>query len=482
MTAGPPAETRPWVGGRPRPGSGVTVVREPATGGVVAEVELAPVSLCLEAVDTAAEALRSWRRSPPRLRAEALRAAFELMTAERDEIAELVRRENGKAWREAVAEVTYAAEFLRWFSEEAVRIGGEIRRSPSGDKDIVVLPEPVGVAVLITPWNFPAAMATRKIAPALAAGCTCVLKPAPETPLTALHLAELLGRAGVPPGVVNVVLPEPPGPAVEAMLAHPAVRKLSFTGSTTVGAGLLRTAAERVLRTSMELGGNAPFIVLDDADLSVAVDAALAAKMRNGGASCVAANRFLVHGSLAEAFTDRLAGRMGALRLALGGERDADVGALVSGAEVDKVTSIVDDLVADGGRLRCGGAAPRHPGSFFEPTVVSGVAVDHPALAGEIFGPVAPVATFGDDAEAISAANAVDAGLIAYVMGDDRLRALAVASELEAGMVAINRGVISDPAAPFGGAKASGLGREGGSEGIEEYLERKYVGMDPLVP
>jgi succinate-semialdehyde dehydrogenase/glutarate-semialdehyde dehydrogenase len=398
------------------------------------------------------------------------------MIEERGRIAALINAENGKALQEATGEVTYAAEFFRWFSEEASRIGGEIRLAPNGDKRIMVVPEPVGVCLLITPWNFPAAMATRKIGPALAAGCTCVLKPAPETPLTAFYLADLLQRAGVPDGVVNVVLPEPPAEAVAAMLRHPAMRKLSFTGSTEVGRVLLRQSADRILRTSLELGGNAPFIVLADSDVQEAADAAVIAKMRNGGASCVAANRFYVHASLAEPFTTALAVRMSAMRLGLGGEPDAEVGALVTAAERDKVAGLVEQAVQDGAQVRLGGSAPDAPGFFYEPTVLGDVAPDAPTLATEIFGPVAPIAVFQHEDEAIRLANSCEAGLIAYVTSGTLTHALRVAEQVEAGMVAINRGVISDPAAPFGGSKASGLGREGGFEGIEEYLERKYIG------
>jgi len=470
--------TSPLIGGDWRSrGAATLAVGDPTTGGLLAEATTSTVEDCRDAVQVAADALPAWRGTAPRERAEILRRAFELMVEEKVAIAELVAAENGKALQEAIGEVTYAAEFFRWFSEEAVRIGGEIRLAPAGDKQILVLPEAVGVCLLITPWNFPAAMATRKIGPSLAAGCTCVLKPAPETPLTAFYLADLLQRAGLPPGIVNVVLPEPPAEAVAAMLEHPAVRKLSFTGSTGVGKHLLRMSADRVLRTSMELGGNAPFLVLADADVELAADAALIAKMRNGGASCVAANRFYVHAGMAESFTGALSARMAALRLGLQRERDADVGALVTAAERDKVASLVERAVDDGASVRLGGHAPASPGWFYEPTVLGDVAPDAPVLATEIFGPVAAIATFEDEAEMIRMANSTEAGLMAYVMSGTLSHAFEVARQIEAGMVAVNRGVISDPAAPFGGTKASGLGREGGFEGIEEYLERKYVGV-----
>jgi succinate-semialdehyde dehydrogenase / glutarate-semialdehyde dehydrogenase len=470
--------TKPLIGAEWRGDTSAAVaVSNPLTGGVLVEVATSSVADCVEAVELAAAALVSWKATAPRQRAEILRRAFELMIAERDQIARLIAAENGKAYSEAVGEVTYAAEFFRWFSEEASRVGGELRLAPNGDKRIMVTPQAVGVCVLITPWNFPAAMATRKIGPALAAGCTCILKPAPETPLTAFYLADLLLRAGLPAGVLSVVLPEPPAEAVAAMLRHPAVRKLSFTGSTVVGQVLLRQSADRVLRTSLELGGNAPFVVLADSDVAEAVEAAMLAKMRNVGASCVAANRFYVHASVADEFTSMFANRMGALRVGLQGEHDAEVGALVTGGERDKVADIVDKARSAGARVVTGGTAPSSPGFFYSPTVLAGVAPDSAMLSSEIFGPVAPIVVFEDEADAIRLANGTDAGLIAYVMSRNLSHALSVAEQLDTGMVAINRGVISDPAAPFGGMKSSGLGREGGFEGIEEYLERKYIGV-----
>lgn len=471
--------TAPLIGGEWRgDATGAIAVSEPMTGGVLAEAATSSVADCLDAVRAASEALPRWRSTAPRERAEVLRRAFDLMITERVAIAELISAENGKTAREAVGEVNYAAEFFRWFSEEAVRVGGELRMAPGGDKRIMVVPEPVGVALLVTPWNFPAAMATRKIGPALAAGCTCVLKPAPETPLTAFYLGDLLGRAGVPDGVVNVVLPEPPAAGVAAMLAAPEVRKLSFTGSTEVGRVLLRQTAERVLRTSLELGGNAPFLVLDDANIDDAADAALIAKMRNGGASCIAANRIYVHASRAEAFTDALSARMGALQLALDRRSEAEVGALVTARERDKVSDLVEQAVQDGAQVRIGGTIPDSPGFFYAPTVLSGVAPDAAALGTEIFGPVAPIVVFEDEEDAVRLANDTDSGLMAYVASGNLSHALRVAEQLDTGMVAINRGVISDPAAPFGGIKSSGLGREGGFEGIDEYLERKYIGAN----
>jgi succinate-semialdehyde dehydrogenase/glutarate-semialdehyde dehydrogenase len=452
-------------------------VHDPANGELINHVELATTADCLTAVDTAAEALDGWKRQAPRDRAEVLRRAFELMTAERESLARLITRENGKVLSEARAEVGYAAEFFRWFAEEAVRVGGELRTAPGGDKRIVVLPHPVGVALLITPWNFPAAMATRKIAPALAAGCTLVLKPAPETPLTAFAVAELLQRAGVPPGVVQVVLPEPPTEAVPTMLAHPAVRKLSFTGSTEVGALLLREAAPHIISCSMELGGNAPFLVFDDADLDLAVESAVVAKLRNTGASCIAANRFYVHDAVTEEFTRRLAAAMAARRVDVGTAPGAEVGALVNESERDKVAALVTGALDAGGRVRAGGHAPERPGAFYLPTVIDQVSPDADILRHEIFGPVAPVTTFQYDDEAVRLANDSPVGLMSYVMTSDLQRGFRVAESIETGMVSLNRGLISDPAAPFGGMKGSGLGREGGFEGIEEYLELQYVGV-----
>jgi succinate-semialdehyde dehydrogenase/glutarate-semialdehyde dehydrogenase len=467
-----------YVDGEWQRGSGQLDVLDPTTGDVLAGAATASVDECLAAVDAAAAAQPGWAQASPRHRAEVLRECFALMTRERDVIAGLIQAENGKALREALAEVGYAAEFFRWFSEEAPRIGGEFRRAPNGDKQIIVLPEPVGVALLITPWNFPAAMATRKIAPALAAGCTCVLKPAPEAPLTSLYLADLIRRAGGPPGVVNVVLPEPPADAVAAMMAHPAVRKLSFTGSTEVGVRLLRAAAPHVLRTSMELGGNAPFVVLDDADLDVAVGAAVVAKMRNGGASCIAANRFYVPTGLVDRFVDAFGERVRALTVGYERQPDADIGALVSATERAKVADLAERLVGEGGTIVVGRGADAHAGFFYPPTLIADVPMDAPALGTEIFGPVAPIVAYDDLDGMIDAANGTASGLISYVMTGDVGRALAVGRRLDSGMIAVNRGVVSDPAAPFGGFKHSGLGKEGGFEGLEEYLRRKYYGVD----
>ncbi|CND52739.1 succinate semialdehyde dehydrogenase [Mycobacterium tuberculosis] len=450
-------------------------VRDPATGAVFAEIAVAGEAECAAAVDAAAGSAPAWASTPPRERAEILRRTFELMTAHREPLARLITRENGKALADSLAEVGYAAEFFRWFSEEAVRVGGEFRTAPAGDKRIVVTHHPVGVSLLVTPWNFPAAMATRKWAPALAAGCTTILKPASETPLTALAIAELMQAAGLPPGVVNVVPARPTAVRVREMLRDPRVRNLSFTGSTEVGSALLREAAGRVLRTSMELGGNAPFLVLADADIGAAVDGAVIAKLRNGGAACTAANRFYVHESVAEAFSRELAARMGALRVGPGIDPRNDIGSLVSAPERDKVAAIVAGAVQDGADVRLGGTAPDGPGAFYPPTVLTGVPAGAAILRTEIFGPVAPVVRFSTDEEAVALANDTPYGLISYVYGGDFQRAFGVAERLEAGMVAINRGALSDPAAPFGGMKESGLGREGGFAGMHEFLESQYI-------
>jgi succinate-semialdehyde dehydrogenase/glutarate-semialdehyde dehydrogenase len=467
-----------FIDGTWQPGSGRVAVHDPATGEVLAQVATAAEADCDAAVAAASRALPAWAARPARDRAEVLRRAFELLTAETEEFAELVTRENGKVLADARAEVTYAAEFFRWFSEEAVRVAGDYRAAPGGDKRIVVTHEPVGVSLLITPWNFPAAMATRKIGPALAAGCTVVLKPATETPLTALAMADLLQRAGVPDGVVNVILPVPVGRQVARMLDDPRVRNLSFTGSTEVGRVLLASCATTVVRASMELGGNAPFLVLEGADVEKAVAGAMVAKMRNGGSACTAANRLYVHRSVAEEFTRRLAEEMGALTLAPGLTPGAQLGALVSDGERDKVAALVDGAVAAGARPVVGGTVPEGRGAFYPATVLADVATDAELLQHEIFGPVAPVVVIDSEDEAVRLANDSEFGLIAYVFAADDAAGTRVAHRLQAGMVAVNRGVVSDPAAPFGGVKQSGLGREGGFAGIHEFLETKYIATD----
>lgn len=453
-------------------------VTDPADLSVIARFAAATDADCQAAVDAAAKAQESWAATAPRERGELLRAAYEVLTAEVERFAEIIVRENGKSWPDAIGEANYAKEFFRWFSEEAVRIPGDYRLSPSGDKRIVVERQPIGVSLLITPWNFPAAMATRKLAPALAAGCTTILKPALETPLTAAYMVEVLRRVGVPAGVVNLVTPVPTGPLVKKMIDRPEVRKLSFTGSTEVGRELLRVCADRVVSTSMELGGNAPVIVLPSADLDVTVEGSMVAKMRNGGAACTAANRFYVHGSRHDEFVEAMTARLAALTMGPGLDRSNQVGALVSIAERDKVARLVEAAVAEGATLRVGGK-PSEKGAFYEPTLLTEVRHGSTITGTEIFGPVVTVVRYDDVDEAIRMANDTIHGLMAYVFGEER-EAMAVARRLEAGMVAVNRGVVSDPAAPFGGVKQSGLGREGASEGILQFLEEKYIALDAL--
>ncbi len=392
-----------------------------------------------------------------------------------EELARLISLENGKSLADARSEVTYAAEFFRWYAEEGVRLRGEVAMAPSGANRMVVTHQPVGVSVLITPWNFPAAMATRKIAPALAAGCTAVLKPAAETPLTALAVAALLQEAGLPPGVLNVVTTSDPGPVVETMLRDEPVRMLSFTGSTDVGRVLLRIAADRVLRCAMELGGNAPFLVLDDADVDAALEGAMVAKMRNGGQACTAANRFFVHGSVHDAFVEGLVARMGALRVGPGIDESTGCGPLINDEAVRKVDDLVRDAIDKGARAVLGGHPGDGPGCFYPPTVLVDVSRDARMLPEEVFGPVAPVVRFEDEEDAIAMVNDTEYGLATYLYTRDLARGLRVAERIESGMVGLNRGLVSDPAAPFGGNKQSGLGREGSAEGLLEFTETKYV-------
>lgn len=466
------------IGGQWHPGSERIPVLDPSDGSVITDLAISGEAECDAAIDAADGAQAEWAATAPRQRAEILRRSFELMIAEADYLAELTTRENGKVLADAKAEVTYAAEFFRWFSEEAVRTPGDYRRSPNGDKQIMVTHYPVGPSLLITPWNFPAAMATRKLGPALAAGCTTILKPATETALTALAIVDIMQRAGVPDGVVNIVLPKPVGPAIDRMLHDPRIRNLSFTGSTQVGSILLRQAADRVIRCSMELGGNAPFVVLADADVDAAVSGAMIAKMRNGGSACTAANRFFVAREVADEFTTKFAAAMGALRMGPGLAAESDLGALVSTYERDKVADLVTSAVGAGATAVVGGQTPDGPGAFYPATVLADVATDAEILQNEIFGPVAPVVIIDSDEQATKLANDTDFGLISYVYSGNLGRALKVANGIESGMVAINRGVISDPAAPFGGVKLSGLGREGGFDGIHEFLEKKYIGFD----
>jgi succinate-semialdehyde dehydrogenase/glutarate-semialdehyde dehydrogenase len=467
------------IGGQWDTGRGGTLpVTDPATEDVIAEVASATPEDALDAVTAAHDALPGWAARPPRERGECLRRAYELMTGRAEALARLMVAENGKALKDARGEITYAAEFFRWYAEEAVRNDGSLGLAPSGANRILVQHQPVGVSVLVTPWNFPAAMATRKIGPALAAGCTVVLKPAKETPLSALAIAALLHEAGVPDGVVNVLPTTKPGPLVAAMLADPRVRKLSFTGSTEVGRALLRTAAETVTNCSMELGGNAPFLVFEDADIEAAVEGAFIAKMRNGGEACTAANRFYVHDAVAGEFTARLASRLSGLSVGPGLDDGTDLGPLVNADTRSKVASLVESATGDGSRLVTGGQAPDRAGYFYLPTVLDHVPPGAGILGEEIFGPVAPVVRFTDQADAIAQANSTEYGLVSYLYTSDLRRALQVAEALEAGMIGINRGVVSDPAAPFGGVKQSGLGREGGHDGLLEFTETKYIAVD----
>jgi succinate-semialdehyde dehydrogenase/glutarate-semialdehyde dehydrogenase len=466
-----------WGGGK---GGGTFPVLDPATEETLAEVADATESDALDAVAAAHDALPGWAATPPRQRAEVLRKAFELMTQRSEQFARLMSAENGKSLRDARGEATYAAEFFRWYSEEAVRIEGGLMRAPSGANRIVVTHQPIGVSLLITPWNFPAAMATRKIGPALAAGCPVVLKPAEDTPLTALALADLLAEAGVPKGVVNVVTTarQTAGPVVAAMMRDPRVRKLSFTGSTQVGKILLRQAADQVLSCSMELGGNAPFIIFEDADIDAAVEGAMVAKMRNGGEACTAANRFYVHESVADGFNEAFGRRLAALKVGPGLQEDTDLGPLVNEPARAKVASLVESAAGSGGKVVLGGRAPEGKGYFYEATLIDSVPQTSPILDAEIFGPVAPVVRFTDEADAIRWANSTEYGLVSYVYTRDLKRGLRVSEALEAGMIGLNRGVVSDPAAPFGGVKQSGLGREGGRDGLLEFTETKYIATD----
>jgi len=457
-------------------GRGIDVL-DPANGQVLATVADGTVDDGLAAVQSAHDALAGWAATAPRRRSEVLRRAFELMVERSEDLARLIVLENGKALPDARGEVAYAAEFFRWFSEEAVRAVGDVQTSPAGTNRILVIRQPIGVCVLVTPWNFPAAMATRKIGPALAAGCTVILKPASETPLTALAIGALLLEAGVPPGVVNVLPSRRSGPVVSAMLHDDRVRKLSFTGSTEVGQRLLREAADCIVSSSMELGGNAPFIVFDDADLEAAVAGAMVAKMRNGGEACTAANRFYVQRGIVDAFVARFAQAMAALRIGPGLEPDVQLGPLVNEDGREKIRELVADAVGRGARVVTGGTAPEGEGWFYPPTVLADVRPDSLVLAEEIFGPVAPVVVFDSVDEVVGLANQTQYGLVAYVYTGDVGLGLRVSEALEFGMVGLNRALVSDPAAPFGGVKHSGLGREGGHDGLLEYLESKYIAV-----
>jgi succinate-semialdehyde dehydrogenase/glutarate-semialdehyde dehydrogenase len=450
-------------------------VFDPSTETVITSVADATIDDGLAAISAARYALVSWSKTSPRARGEILRKAYELMTSRLDWFAELISLENGKALSDAKGEASYAAEFFRWYAEEAVRIVGEVATSPSGTNKMLVQYQPVGVSLLVTPWNFPAAMATRKIGPALAAGCTCILKPATETPLTAYAMAALLAEAGVPPGVVNVITTSKSGAVIEAMLHDSRVRKLSFTGSTEVGRILLKQAADQVINCSMELGGNAPFIVFDDADINAAVEGAMIAKMRNGGEACTAANRIYVHKNVYESFANRMTEKMQALVVGNGYHPTTMLGPMVNASSLNKVIELVDDAITKGAKIKTGGKAISGAGHFYPPTVLTNINPESHLLNEEIFGPIAALISFETDDQVIEMANNTEYGLVAYVYTKDLARGLRVSEALECGMVGLNRGLVSDPAAPFGGTKQSGLGREGGHHGLLEFMEAKYI-------
>jgi len=467
------------VGGDWRSGASAATfdVEDPSTGDTLAAVANGTPADGMAALDAACAAQGDWAVTPPRERSEILRRSYELIMARVDDLALLMTLEMGKPLAESRSEITYAAEFFRWFAEEAVRISGRYSGSPDGGSRMIVMREPVGPCVLVTPWNFPLAMGTRKIGPAVAAGCTMVMKPAQQTPLSMLALGEIMSEAGLPAGVLNIVPTTSAGDVVGPLLADPRTRKISFTGSTEVGRGLLAQAAQNVLRTSMELGGNAPFLVFADADLDAAVDGAVLAKMRNVGEACTAANRFHVHSSVAEEFANRLADRLAGMVVGRGTEPDVTVGPLIDGRQRDSVADLVEDAVDRGAKVVTGGERVEGAGYYYRPTVLRDVPAGARILRQEVFGPVAPVATFDGDDEAVAAANDTEFGLVAYVFTRDLARAMSVCERLETGMIGLNRGVVSNPAAPFGGVKQSGVGREGGAEGIDEYLEEKYIAM-----
>jgi len=468
-----------FIGGQWREATGgrTHAVEDPSTGQQLVEVADANAADAMAALDAAVAAQPDWRRTPPRDRGEILRSAFELITERADDLALLMTLEMGKPLKESQAEIAYGAEFFRWFSEEAVRVSGRWSTAPNGATRLLTMKQPVGPCLMITPWNFPLAMGTRKIGPAIAAGCTMVVKPAALTPLTMMALADILAECGLPPGVLNLVGTTDTAEVMEPLIRDPRLRKLTFTGSTEVGRRLVEQSAQGLLRVSMELGGNAPFLVFGDADVDAAVEGAMLAKMRNVGEACTAANRMLVHESIAEEFSAGLAERMGALVVGRGTEDGVDVGPLVEAKQRDKVAELIEDAVKSGSEVMVGGSVPSGAGYFYEPTVLTAVPRDARMFREEIFGPVAPVFTFTEDDEGVALANDTEFGLVAYVYTQDLSRALTVAERIETGMVALNQGIVSNPAAPFGGVKASGFGREGGAEGIEEYLETKYVGI-----
>jgi succinate-semialdehyde dehydrogenase/glutarate-semialdehyde dehydrogenase len=466
-----------WIGGEERQGSKTFDVKDPSDEHVLVSVADATADDAIAALDAAAGVQAEWAATPPRRRGEVLRSVFEAIIARADDVATLMTLEMGKVLPESKAEVTYGAEFFRWFAEEAVRYHGRFAPSPAGTGRILVTKQPVGPCYAITPWNFPLAMGTRKIGPALAAGCTMIVKPAQETPLTMLLLAKLMDEAGLPKGVLSVLPTTDPKAVTGALIDDGRLRKLTFTGSTGVGKALVKQGADKLLRMSMELGGNAPFVVFDDADVDAAVEGAILAKMRNGGEACTAANRFHVANAVREEFTEKLVKRMSEFTLGSGLDSSSSLGPLINADQQEKVTELVDDAVSKGAVVAIGGNAPDGPGHFYPATVLTDVPADARILSEEVFGPVAPIVGFDTEDEGVAAANNTEYGLAAYIYTQSLDRALRVSEAIESGMVGVNRGVISDAAAPFGGVKESGFGREGGFEGIEEYLETKYIAL-----
>jgi succinate-semialdehyde dehydrogenase/glutarate-semialdehyde dehydrogenase len=468
-----------YIGGEWRDASGgeKLEVEDPSSGEVIAAVADGTEDDAKAAMDAACGVQAEWAHHPPRERGEILRRAWELIMQRIDELALVMTLEMGKTLKESKAEITYASEFFRWYAEEAVRIDGRFSTAPNGVGRLITMRQPVGPCYAITPWNFPMAMGTRKIGPAVAAGCTMVIKPAQQTPLSMLALAEILAEAGLPAGVLNVLTSSSSSEISKPIISDPRLRKLTFTGSTEVGRKLIEQAAPGILRTSMELGGNAPFLVFDDADVDAAVEGAVIAKMRNVGEACTAANRFHVAERVQDEFTEKLAAKLGAMKIGRGTEDDVEVGPLIDGTQRDKVAELVEDAVGKGAQTVVGGTRVEGPGYFYEPTVLGGVDPGSRLLREEIFGPVAPVVGFGSEEEAIAWANDTEYGLVAYVYTSDLKRAFRVCEGLETGMIGLNQGLVSNPAAPFGGVKASGFGREGGPEGIGEYLETKYIAM-----
>ena len=468
-----------YIGGQWRDGSkGTLAVEDPSTGETLCDVADASTDDAKAALDAAVQAGPEWAKCPPRDRGEILRRAFEAIIEREDELALLMTLEMGKPIKESKAEIAYGAEFFRWFSEQAVRINGRYAVAPNGQGRLLTMKQPVGPCLLITPWNFPLAMGTRKIGPAIAAGCTMVVKPAQQTPLSMLMLAKILEEAGLPEGVLNLITASSAGETTGPLISDQRLRKMSFTGSTEVGRKLMEQASENLLRLSMELGGNAPFLVFEDADIDAAVQGAMIAKMRNIGEACTAANRFHVAAPVAERFAEQLAEKMGALKVGRGTEDGVEVGPLIDNNQRQKVADLVDDAVGKGAHVVVGGHSRDGAGYFFDPTVLTDIPEGAELLSEEIFGPVAPVKGFDSEEEAIAAANDTEYGLVAYVFTSDLKRALRVVEGLETGMVGLNQGMVSNAAAPFGGIKQSGFGREGGSEGIEEYLETKYVAVN----